>query len=103
MPVVIAGAATDSIARTTNPTNTTRRPVLITEPLKKKTSSISGILRGKPSKPILCIGQNTTLVPKISSITENLSIGSELVPPMIKHKTTKTPTNTPKTAPRLST
>ena len=34
-----------------------------------RSSSISGILRGKPSKPILCIGQNTRLVPQISSIT----------------------------------
>ena len=39
----------------------------------QRSSSISGILRGKPSKPILCIGQNTRLVPHISSITVRVS------------------------------
>lgn len=34
-----------------------------------ESSSISGILRGKPSKPILCIGQNTVLVPMIRATT----------------------------------
>ena len=33
-------------------------------------SSISGILRGKPSKPILCMGQKTRLVPIISMTIE---------------------------------
>ena len=35
-----------------------------------KSSSISGILRGKPSKPIRCMGQNTMLVPRISTTTQ---------------------------------
>ena len=37
--------------------------------LQDQSSSISGILRGKPSKPILCMGQKTVLVPRISRIT----------------------------------
>jgi len=63
---------------------------------------MSGILRGKPNKPYLCIGQKTTLVPNMSTRTRYKGCFEAVFGPSLARFTMESTKNRPKNRPKTA-